>query len=52
MPQFVVNKQAQTNGDHEVHDKTVLVRARFAGSSLPRRLVFTGSHNWTESAKC
>jgi phosphatidylserine/phosphatidylglycerophosphate/cardiolipin synthase-like enzyme len=34
----------------KVHDKTVLVKARFAGSEKTRSLIFTGSHNWTHSA--
>jgi hypothetical protein len=33
-----------------VHDKVVIVAARFAGSPDVRHLVFTGSHNWTYSA--
>jgi phosphatidylserine/phosphatidylglycerophosphate/cardiolipin synthase-like enzyme len=33
-----------------VHDKFVLVNARFAGSTQKRQIVFTGSHNWTKSA--
>jgi phosphatidylserine/phosphatidylglycerophosphate/cardiolipin synthase-like enzyme len=33
-----------------VHDKTILVSARYAGSSAVRTLVFTGSHNLTKSA--
>ncbi len=35
---------------HSVHDKTIAVFARFAGSADNRHLVFTGSHNWTYSA--
>ncbi|WP_063748818.1 phospholipase D-like domain-containing protein [Chondromyces apiculatus] len=35
---------------NNVHDKTVLVYARFAASTENRYLVFTGSHNWTYSA--
>jgi phosphatidylserine/phosphatidylglycerophosphate/cardiolipin synthase-like enzyme len=35
---------------NEVHDKTILVHAKFAGSADNRHLVFTGSHNWTYSA--
>jgi phosphatidylserine/phosphatidylglycerophosphate/cardiolipin synthase-like enzyme len=31
-------------------DKMVLVYSRYAGSSAYRKLVFTGSHNWTASA--
>ncbi|NIK62251.1 phospholipase D-like domain-containing protein [Kribbella shirazensis] len=33
-----------------VHDKTIIVSARYAGSSAVRPLVFTGSHNLTASA--
>lgn len=33
-----------------VHDKTIIVDAKFAGSKKNRHLVFTGSHNWTQSA--
>ena len=35
---------------NDVHDKNVIVHARFAGSKENRHLVFTGSHNWTYSA--
>jgi phosphatidylserine/phosphatidylglycerophosphate/cardiolipin synthase-like enzyme len=35
---------------HDVHDKFILVNAKFAGSADNRSLVFTGSHNWTYSA--
>lgn len=35
---------------HAVHDKYILVYARFADSTANRYLVFTGSHNWTYSA--
>jgi phosphatidylserine/phosphatidylglycerophosphate/cardiolipin synthase-like enzyme len=35
---------------HSVHDKFILVYARFAGSVDNRYLIFTGSHNWTYSA--
>lgn len=35
---------------NKVHDKTIIVDARFAGSNQNRKLVFTGSHNWTYSA--
>ena len=35
---------------NKLHDKYILVDARFAGSANPRTLVFTGSHNWTGSA--
>lgn len=35
---------------HSVHDKTILVYARFADSTANRYLIFTGSHNWTYSA--
>jgi hypothetical protein len=34
----------------KVHDKSVIVHARFAGSPERRFLIFTGSHNWTQSA--
>jgi phosphatidylserine/phosphatidylglycerophosphate/cardiolipin synthase-like enzyme len=33
-----------------VHDKTIIVSARYAGSAAVRPLVFTGSHNLTASA--
>lgn len=33
-----------------LHSKYMLIDARYAGSSAPRRLVFTGSHNWTGPA--
>ena len=33
-----------------VHDKTIIVFGRYAGSSADRTLVFTGSHNLTLSA--
>lgn len=36
--------------ENKVHDKTIIVDAKFAGSSKNRYLVFTGSHNWTYSA--
>lgn len=35
---------------HSVHDKTILVFAKFADSVDNRSLIFTGSHNWTYSA--
>jgi phosphatidylserine/phosphatidylglycerophosphate/cardiolipin synthase-like enzyme len=35
---------------NKVHDKYILVDAKFAGSDTRRKLVFTGSHNWTQSA--
>lgn len=35
---------------NDLHDKLVIVAARFAGSPEVRHLVFTGSHNWTYSA--
>ena len=35
---------------HDVHDKYILVYSKFADSTAYRYLVFTGSHNWTESA--
>lgn len=35
---------------HDVHDKYILVYAKFADSTANRYLVFTGSHNWTVSA--
>ncbi len=35
---------------HEVHDKVILVNSKFAGSTDNRRLIFTGSHNWSYSA--
>lgn len=35
---------------HDVHDKFILVNAKFAGSADNRSLIFTGSHNWTYSA--
>jgi hypothetical protein len=35
---------------NNVHDKLVIVRARFADSPDVRFLVFGGSHNWTYSA--
>jgi phosphatidylserine/phosphatidylglycerophosphate/cardiolipin synthase-like enzyme len=35
---------------NNVHDKIVVVDAKFAGSAENRKLVFTGSHNWTYSA--
>lgn len=35
---------------NKVHDKLVIVHARFAGSPAARYLVFTGSHDWTYSA--
>jgi phosphatidylserine/phosphatidylglycerophosphate/cardiolipin synthase-like enzyme len=34
----------------KLHDKFVLVDARFADSTARRTIVFTGSHNWTKSA--
>ncbi len=33
-----------------VHDKMILILAKYAGSSTDRTLVFTGSHNLTKSA--
>lgn len=35
---------------NKVHDKYILVNARFADSNQNRTIVFTGSHNWTQSA--
>ncbi len=35
---------------HDVHDKYILVDAKFAGSADNRSIIFTGSHNWTYSA--
>ena len=34
----------------KTHDKYILVDARYNGSTQRRKLVFTGSHNWTSSA--
>jgi phosphatidylserine/phosphatidylglycerophosphate/cardiolipin synthase-like enzyme len=34
----------------KLHDKYVLVDAKFADSTARRTIVFTGSHNWTKSA--
>ncbi|WP_177326072.1 phospholipase D-like domain-containing protein [Nannocystis exedens] len=36
---------------NNVHDKNVLIYAKFAGSEMPRYIVLTGSHNWTGPAK-
>lgn len=36
--------------DLPLHDKYVIVDAKYAGSKANRYLVFTGSHNWTDSA--
>ena len=32
------------------HDKFILVKGKYAGSTVTRRIVFTGSHNLSESA--
>jgi phosphatidylserine/phosphatidylglycerophosphate/cardiolipin synthase-like enzyme len=32
------------------HDKFILVKGRYAGSTATRRIVFTGSHNLSHSA--
>jgi len=32
------------------HDKFILVKGKYAGSAVTRRIVFTGSHNLSESA--
>ncbi|MEZ4405999.1 MAG: phospholipase D-like domain-containing protein [Polyangiales bacterium] len=37
-------------GNWALHSKYLLIDARYAGSSANRRLVFTGSHNWTGGA--
>ena len=37
-------------GGWTIHSKYLLVDSRYAGSTTPRRLVFTGSHNWTGPA--
>jgi len=34
----------------KTHDKLVLVNARYNGSTQPRKIAFTGSHNLTQSA--
>ncbi|WP_437894273.1 phospholipase D-like domain-containing protein [Sorangium sp. So ce124] len=36
--------------EKKVHDKIILIKARFDDSPTPRHLVFTGSHNWTRKA--
>ncbi len=37
----------ERSGGWTVHSKYVLIDAPYAGSTAHRRLVFTGSHNWT-----
>lgn len=37
-------------GDAGVHSKYLLIDSRYAGSAAPRRLVWTGSHNYTGNA--
>ena len=37
-------------GGWTIHSKYLLIDSRYAGSTTPRRLVFTGSHNWTGPA--
>lgn len=37
-------------GNWGLHSKYLLIDAGYAGSTAHRRLVFTGSHNWTGSA--
>ena len=37
-------------GNWGLHSKYLLIDARYNGSAAHRRLVFTGSHNWTGSA--
>ena len=44
-------KKAKINlRKNDVHDKNILIYARFDGSPLPRKIVVTGSHNWSVSA--
>jgi phosphatidylserine/phosphatidylglycerophosphate/cardiolipin synthase-like enzyme len=35
---------------NKVHDKLILIHARYAGSTAPKKVVLTGSHNLTRSA--
>lgn len=40
----------ESAGGWALHSKYMLIDARYAGSRTNRRLVFTGSHNWTGGA--
>lgn len=48
----ITSHQDQTGLPNQVsvHDKSIIVHAKFAGSSTYRDIVFTGSHNLTKSA--
>jgi len=45
-----VTRYPARSGAWGLHSKYLLIDARYGGSSARRRLVFTGSHNWTRGA--
>jgi phosphatidylserine/phosphatidylglycerophosphate/cardiolipin synthase-like enzyme len=45
-----VTRYPQRTGGWGLHSKYLLIDAKYAGSTAARRLVFTGSHNYTGPA--
>jgi phosphatidylserine/phosphatidylglycerophosphate/cardiolipin synthase-like enzyme len=45
-----LTRYPQRSGGWGLHSKYLLIDARYAGSTAARRLVFTGSHNYTGPA--
>lgn len=45
-----VTRYPQRSGGWGLHSKYLLIEAKYAGSTAARRLVFTGSHNYTGPA--
>lgn len=45
-----VTRYPTRSGGWGLHSKYLIIDARYGGSSARRRLVFTGSHNWTRGA--
>lgn len=46
----VLTRYPERGGGWGLHSKYMVIDARYAGSAAHRRLVFTGSHNWTGPA--